>query len=221
MARTKHTDPDAIRAQRRLNDPRGRRGDDTSLRSVLKELGVPESTEVASGSGGWPLPRIRRSRPRPGYTHPAEPSGIRPVLRAFGPTCVYGLRGIELRQVEGPSTNELRLATLQIPGTIVMFEQPVAPWTISGHLAEGALDRIARAGGLAEAASGGTTVAWPGDSLRDLMLFDGLFHEIGHHLIQQYEGKRSARKMRTSDHERRAEAFARACRARWSDPTAS
>jgi hypothetical protein len=47
------------------------------------------------------------------------------------------------------------------------------------------------------------------------MLFDGLMHEIGHHLIQQHTGKRTARVMRTGDHERRADAFADACRKTW------
>ena len=44
------------------------------------------------------------------------------------------------------------------------------------------------------------------------MLFDGLMHEIGHHMIQHDTGKRATRAMRTVDHERRADAFAAACR---------
>jgi hypothetical protein len=54
-------------------------------------------------------------------------------------------------------------------------------------------------------------VDWPGDTLRDFLLFDGLMHEIGHHMT----GKRTARVMRTADHERRADAFATACRLVW------
>jgi hypothetical protein len=40
-------------------------------------------------------------------------------------------------------------------------------------------------------------------------------HEIGHHVVQHRTGKRGARVMRTADHERRADAFAAACRLRW------
>jgi hypothetical protein len=44
------------------------------------------------------------------------------------------------------------------------------------------------------------------------MLFDVLLHEIGHHLIQQYRGKRTARVARTRDHEACADRFALQCR---------
>jgi hypothetical protein len=39
-----------------------------------------------------------------------------------------------------------------------------------------------------------------------------LMHEVGHHLIQQYKGKRRARVARTRDHEAFADGFARRCR---------
>jgi hypothetical protein len=57
-----------------------------------------------------------------------------------------------------------------------------------------------------------TTVDWPGDTLRDFVLFDVLMHEIGHHIVQQYTGNRAGRVMRTRDHEAFAERFARRCR---------
>jgi hypothetical protein len=57
-----------------------------------------------------------------------------------------------------------------------------------------------------------TVVTWPGATLRDFMLFDVLMHEIGHHLIQQYKGKRPARVVRTRDHEAFADRFAERCR---------
>jgi Zn-dependent peptidase ImmA (M78 family) len=44
------------------------------------------------------------------------------------------------------------------------------------------------------------------------MLFDVLMHEVGHHVIQQYKGKRPARVARTKDHEALAERFAARCR---------
>jgi hypothetical protein len=59
---------------------------------------------------------------------------------------------------------------------------------------------------------GATIVSWPSTTLRAFMLFDVLMHEIGHHLIQHYKGKRPARVARTRDHEAFADAFAQRCR---------
>ena len=49
-----------------------------------------------------------------------------------------------------------------------------------------------------------------GDNLDPL--FDVLMHEIGHHLIQHYKGKRTVRRARTADHEAFADRFAQRCR---------
>jgi hypothetical protein len=40
------------------------------------------------------------------------------------------------------------------------------------------------------------------------MLFDGLIREIGHHIVQNAARKHHTRAMRTTDHERRADAYA-------------
>lgn len=66
-----------------------------------------------------------------------------------------------------------------------------------------------------------TTISWPGQTLRDFMLFEVLMHEIRHHVIQQYKGKRTVRVVRTRDHEAAADRFAARCRAEYyagSDP---
>lgn len=60
-------------------------------------------------------------------------------------------------------------------------------------------------------------VSWPATTLRDYMLFDVLMHEIGHHLLQQYTGKRMARVARTKDHEAFADLFAQQCRSLWEE----
>ena len=70
-------------------------------------------------------------------------------------------------------------------------------------------------GAVLDIAAAATRVEWPDETLRDFVLFDGLMHEIGHHLVQHHRGKRSRRVMRTTDHERYAEAFAAACRLAW------
>jgi len=151
---------------------------------------------------------VRSCPARLGFVHPLDESDIRQALDFFGPAAGYGVRAIELRHTD----DRLRLATLKVPGLIVLYEQRRPPWTFPGRLSPATLDRLRRAGAHVEAA---TTVDWPGDTLRDFLLFDGLMHEIGHHIVQHATGKRTARVMRTADHERRADAFATACRQAW------
>jgi hypothetical protein len=140
------------------------------------------------------------------------------ALRFFGETCVYGLRSISLvdgsrRSVDG----SIRLGAYLAPGRILLFDQPPSPWQLAGRLPEAAIQRLRRAGAVVEARDGGllTLVTWPGDTLRRFVLFDGLMHEIGHHIIQHSKGKRRARVLRTSDHEELADRFAQKCRLRY------
>jgi len=76
---------------------------------------------------------------------------------------------------------------------------------------------LERAGAIVAVSDGGhhTRSDWPGDRLRSFVLFDGLMHEIGHHLLQHEKGKRRVRIARTADHEAFAERFARRCRERY------
>jgi hypothetical protein len=166
------------------------------------------------GDGRSPV-RIRVSRCRPGFIHPIGRQDIVDVLTFFGPLVSYGLRSIELRQSVGEEGDAQALARLMVPGRIVLYEQPQPPWQIRGELSSSSRRRLERAGAAVDAGPSVTQVDWPGDSLANLMLFDGLVHEIGHHLIQQHTGKRVARVMRTADHERSAERFVSACRRAW------
>jgi hypothetical protein len=47
------------------------------------------------------------------------------------------------------------------------------------------------------------------------MLFDGLMHEIGHHVIQHAAHKQHAPATPTADHECRADAYAARARHAW------
>lgn len=104
--------------------------------------------------------------------------------------------------------------SLKVPGRIILYEQQQGTWLLPGTLPEGDAAKLQRAGAEIDVVAGGlqTSVTWPGQTLRDFMLFDVLMHEVGHHLIQQYKGKRRARVARTRDHEAFAEHFARECR---------
>ena len=221
MARSKHTRPDAIRAASRVRapyEPRGAGDPSTAytLARLSKERGlVAERLPAAARGGDAPLPRVRVARPRPGCGHPATAAEIRRVLRFCGERCTYGLRSVELvRGAPAQAGAPLRCGALVVPGRVLLFDQPPAPWTLPGRLTATDAERLRRAGAIVEPAGAGlqTVVAWPGATLRDFMLFDVLLHEIGHHLIQQYGGKRRARLARTKDHEAFADRFARRCR---------
>lgn len=180
---------------------------------LVREVGVDLSNEA----DGLPVVRVRVSRCRPGFIHPIGRREIADALAFFGPLVSYGLRSIELRQSGGEGLGSLALARLLVPGRIVLYEQPEPPWEIRGVLSSGSRDLLERAGAMVIGGPSVTRIEWPGDTLAGLMLFDGLMHEIGHHLIQQNTGKRTARVMRTADHERSAERFANACRRAWGE----
>ena len=162
-----------------------------------------------------PLPRIRAVPPVPGSVHPAGPREIAAVLRFFGEPCTYGLRLISLMQGEPWRPAGQRFGRLVVPGSIVLFAQPAPPWLIPGALRPTEHESLERAGAVVETVGGGaqTLISWPGETLRDFMLFDVLMHEVGHHMVQQYTGKRRTRVQRTRDHEAWAARFAARCRA--------
>jgi len=170
----------------------------------------------AAGFGG-PAARVemRVCRARPGFHHPADGAEIMRMLASFGPPVVYGLRRIELRQRTAADPAGLAVAALEEPGVVVLFEQPRPPWAIVGRLDADAERRLRRAGAVVHATMALTRVDWPGRTLTDFLLFDGLMHEVGHHIVQHRAGRTGVRAMRTADHERRADAFATACRLAW------
>jgi hypothetical protein len=153
-------------------------------------------------------------RPRPGFVHPAGPADIVAVLSFFEPAAAYGLRGIELRQQPMAGTGRA-VAALRVPGLVLLFEQPAPPWELTGQLTDAATARLKRAGAHVATGQAGTRVDWPGSTLRDFMLFDGLMHEVGHHTIQHATRKQRTRAMRTIDHERRADLYAVRARRAW------
>src|SRR5436309_453658 len=156
MSRSKHTRPRHILAAQRVRapyEPRGQ-GDRSTLRAqarLMKRSGVVlDTSEIfdishfTRASGAAPLPRIVMKRPGEGYLHPALRHDIEHLLRFFGEEHVYGVRRIVLSlgradvgcQASGSPmcAGRLVLGTLLVPGTIVLYEQPVPPWVLSGRL---------------------------------------------------------------------------------------
>jgi hypothetical protein len=149
---------------------------------------------------------------RADFVHPASRRDVEEVLEFFAPLAIYGLQSVELRHaLDAGMGDRIPIARLHVPGHVVLYEQRRPPWVIRTPSAR-SLARLRRAGAVLDISGGATRVEWPGETLRDFMLFDGLMHEVGHHLVQHHRGKRSVRVMRSADHERYAEAFATACR---------
>ena len=181
----------------------------------MKELGIVLDHAENKGSTRVPLPRIVAKRPRKGFVRPADAADLAKLLRFFGPSCFYGLRSIRLLQGSGASKEiSLPFGRLVVPGNIILYDQPKPPWFISGSLPRAERTRLERSGALIESSDDGihSLIHWKENDLRNFMLFEVFMHEVGHHIIQQYKGKRGARLMRTKDHERLADAFAKRCR---------
>lgn len=220
MARSKHTRPERIIAADRVRAPREARGKDnpSDLRQVarvLKEAGIDLELQNDPLVGQPVLPRITTKRPRQGFTHPAEKADILRVLHFFGEKCFYGLKSIKLIQGSNAvSEAGLPMGRIEVPGTIVLYDQPVSPWFINGTLPKAEREKLEQAGASIEPASDNLhcLIHWSEANLKNFMLFEVFMHEIGHHLIQQYKGRRSVRVARTKDHEQFAGLFAQRCR---------
>jgi hypothetical protein len=174
---------------------------------VSRSLRTDPYPRRAARRAGTPRPLPIDATPaRPGFVHPATPREIADLLIRLGPTATYGLRGVQLR--ERPAGAGLVVAALRMPGMVILYEQPRPPWTLAGRLTAETVERLRRAGALVDEIAAATRVDWPGDTLRDFVLVEGLLHEIGHHQVQQRRRKRTVRAMRTADHERVATRYA-------------
>lgn len=219
MSRTKHTRPPEIIAASRLRNPRGKRvADDLSAQRrasrILKDLGIEPTNRLHEVEEQLPvvMPKISVQRPRTGFHHPAGKSDILTCLKFFGELSWYGIEEIRLAHKSDYAPNDLKFGALATPGTIILYEQPTAPWLVPGTPSD--IQTVLSAGAQVTLLQDGSRckIEWTPDTLRDFMLFDVLMHEIGHHLVQQFTGKRPTQVMRTKDHEFSAHNFSRRCR---------
>jgi hypothetical protein len=159
-----------------------------------------------------PRLHVRLQPPRPGYGHPAGPQDLLRLLDLIGAEARYGLRAVEFRQASG-SVDTVYGGRLCVPGRILLYEQPVSPWLLSGRPAPRLVAGLLRAGAQLQHCplTDSTRVDWPQGALRRFMLLEVFLHELGHHVFQHHKGKRLLRVARTHDHE----AFACAYAAHW------
>jgi len=145
----------------------------------------------------------------PGSFHPATKKDISNLLRAVGPLAVYGLRSVELVRAPSGGLPALVFGRYQAPGRILLYQQPLPPWRLSGVLKREDARRLKRAGALIKLLPGSraTLIAWPDFYLKRFMLEEVLLHELGHHVLQHHKGKRPVRIARTKDHEAFAAQF--------------
>ena len=214
MARSKHTDPRHIRAYRRIHAPfESRAAGDLRIRRKLGQM-LPELNGTArlERAGSHTIrPRIILRKTNPGFHHPAGKREIIRFLDSIGPIALYGLRSVELdRATVMTGRGSLVFGRYEAPGRILLFEQAELPWRLPGILRLADTNRFKRFGATVtiQPAPQITTVEWPQDSLKRFMLEGVLLHELGHHVLQQYKGKRLVRTARTRDHEAAAERFA-------------
>jgi hypothetical protein len=136
-------------------------------------------------------------------------------LEAIGPVALYGLRSVELARASSAATSVPAFGHYFVPGRIVLYEQPLSPWRLPGVLEAATARRLESAGAILTPLPdvSATLVDWPAARLRRFMLEEVLLHEVGHHVLQQHQGKRSVRVARTRDHEAFAARFAEKKRA--------
>jgi len=216
MSRSRHTDPRRVRAVRRLSSPQVQRSEgDTSGRMrvgrVLKESGLLSTYELENQKHVVVRPRIVVRRPTPGFYHPAAQGRVQEILETVGPTGFYGLKTVELsRRSEMDGAGSGLLARYISPDRIMLFEQKLPPWHYVGRLSESIRELFERSGAevcWSDKAST-TSVDWPGDTLANFLLTEGLLHELGHH-IKQHEARAGTRRIaRTKDHEAFASMYA-------------
>jgi hypothetical protein len=169
------------------------------------DLGPPKSRYVSTG-----LIRIVVSKPQPGFHHPASKREVLSMLKSIGPSASYGLRSIELKGSALATNSRPVFGRYCVPGRIILFAQPAGQWRVNGVLKADLVRQMERAGArLTRLADIGVTlVDWAPGALKRFMLEEVLLHELGHHVLQHYKGKRRARVARTRDHEAFAARFA-------------
>jgi hypothetical protein len=243
VARSFHTDPLRIRAERRTRDPWTKRGaqDERRARAARRAMlghglvpvdAVAPRTGVDEPRDAEPAPqpalhaaiepprpaqpppeppappRVEVQAPRPGHLHPATPGAVRARLAALGTRFFYGLTLVELAQ---GAPGRLVFGRFSPVGQVRLFDVPAPPWRLPGISVDDAL-RLQRAGATVSLLEPHVVVDWPGTTLRDFYLDEVLLHELGHHALQHFRGKRAPPRARTKDHEAFAQRFAASAR---------
>jgi hypothetical protein len=200
MSRSLHTQKYSCRAERRLARSTSRRSSEALL---LNGRGAKQPPQASSQLS------VQLVRPQLGFFHPVRPSEIRCFLSLIGPQAIYGLRAITLHGESPWKDQNILLGEYRLPGEIILYAVPNAPWKLDflpanedlkafqRHCREIQIDTRLQQ----------VTLHWQPEELRRFYLFEVLAHELGHHLKQYRSGKPSQPCCRLSEHEIWAELF--------------
>jgi hypothetical protein len=126
-------------------------------------------------------------------------------LEQLGPSGIYGLKEIELRRA--PAGKHIFIfGRYEAPSKICLFEQEKSPW-LWPKLPPKIIRFLRMAGAQFDSVS--RQITWSGHALNNFMLRHVLLHELGHHRLQYYVGKRREARARERDHEAYARLHAR------------
>jgi hypothetical protein len=200
MSRSLHTQKYSCRAERRLARPTSRRSREALHLSGRGAKQVPQAS---------PQLNVRLVRPQSGYFHPVSPSEIRCFLASIGSLAIYGLRAITLHGECPWKDQNILLGEYRLPGEIILYAVPSAPWELDFLPANEDLKAFQRHCQEIQINMRLQRVAlhWQPEELRRFYLFEVLAHELGHHLKQYRSGKPSQPCCRLSEHEIWAELF--------------
>jgi hypothetical protein len=146
------------------------------------------------------LPRILQRKPRPGDIHPLKPGTLHDCLRIVPPAYVYGLKAVELSPRRGDVgapygvylRGEKRIRLYSCPPRFWRFSSAAWPQ----H--EGVLSRGARLVGSDEDKAT-VLVEWLDRDNLEMVYIHVLFHELGHHYVNQYRSSRGRPKTRKTN----------------------
>jgi hypothetical protein len=143
------------------------------------------------------LPSITYRKPRQGDIHPLEPSFVRDCRLAVPAAYIYGLKAVELRSRQdevGAPYGYYRAAEKRI----VLYSCPARNWRFSNVVwpnHKGLLSRGARIAA-SQKDTGTVLVEWADPEELGMFYVHVLFHEMGHHYVNQYRSSRGRPKTR-------------------------
>jgi hypothetical protein len=158
------------------------------------------SSHKRDKSGYRVLPRILQRKPRAGDVHPLKLEMLQHCLWCVPPAYIYGLKAIELSRRQGDigapygvyRPREKRIRLYSCPPRLWRFSSSVWP----RH--EGLLSRGARVVTSHEDTTS-VLVEWRDHDDLEMFYIHVLFHELGHHYVEQYRSSRGRPKSRKSN----------------------
>ncbi len=215
ISRSLHTQQLDCRAIRRLACPRLTRRASAAMLSGRGLSGTPtlfqsERSSPDEGSCTDGL-RILAQKALPHLVSPLHPREIRAFLHCLGPSAIYGLRMIRLRQECLLNSSGIVFAEYVVPGEICLYAVPASPWQFAFVPSRSDCEAFTRHGANVhvDESRRQTTVYWTPTDLKSYLLYEVLAHEIGHHVLQHNKGKRQAQIRRRFDHEACADLYSR------------